>query len=442
MSKHTQDEVATSTTLSTGLVEEKVGYKQTKLGLIPEDWIYSSIKNYVNQLNGFAFKSNEFNLENRGTRLCRGINITRGNLRFDEKNEMFWENSNNLNLAKYLLEDGDIVISMDGSLVGRNYSIVGKEFLPLLLVQRVARIRTLITMSQSFLFHWVSSNNFIRYVDSIKTSSGIPHISAKDINNFTIAVPPLPEQQKIASILNTWDKAIVAQEKLITQKQALKKGLMQQLLTGKKRFPGFDEKWNVKSLDELGVFSRGKGIAKKDILENGFDGLPSVRYAEIYTKYNYSTYSFISKINPDSAKSSNPIKYGDILFAGSGEKLEDIGKSIVYLGLETAYAGGDIIILKQYNQDSRYLGYLLNSDLVKKQFFQIGQGHSVVHIYSSGLKKVLIPLPLLSEQQKISNILDNCTKEILQLKIKLEQLKNQKKGLMQQLLTGEKRIKI
>lgn len=198
--------------------------------------------------------------------------------------------------------------------------------------------------------------------------------------------------------------------------------------------------WSIKSLDELGVFSKGKGITKKDILEDEMDGLPCVRYAEIYTIYHYNTKALKSKINQESAENSNPINYGDILFAGSGETLEDIGKSIAYLGKQKAYAGGDIIILKQENQDSKYLGYLFNNDVIKNQLFKIGQGHSVVHIYASGLKKVLVPLPTLPEQQKIANILNTWDKAIATQEKLITEKQKLKKGLMQQLLTGKKRF--
>ena len=200
------------------------------------------------------------------------------------------------------------------------------------------------------------------------------------------------------------------------------------------------EDWSVKSLDELGEFSKGKGIAKKDVLEDETDGLPCVRYAEIYTLYHYNTITLKSKINKESAENSNPINYGDILFAGSGETLEDIGKSIAYLGVQKAYAGGDIIILKQENQDSRYLGYLFNNDVVKSQLFKIGQGHSVVHIYSSGLKKVLVALPPLPEQQKIASIINTWDKAITAQEKLMAEKQELKNGLMQQLLTGKKRF--
>jgi type I restriction enzyme S subunit len=198
--------------------------------------------------------------------------------------------------------------------------------------------------------------------------------------------------------------------------------------------------WSVRTLDSIGEFSKGKGIAKKDILDDDIDGLPCIRYAEIYTLYDYNTASLKSNINQESAENSNPIAFGDILFAGSGETLEDIGKSIAYLNEETAYAGGDICILKQKNQDSRYLGYLLNSDVVRNQLFKIGQGHSVVHIYSSGLKKVLVPLPPLPEQQKIASILNTWDKAIAAQENLIARKEEFKIGLMQQLLTGKKRF--
>jgi len=200
------------------------------------------------------------------------------------------------------------------------------------------------------------------------------------------------------------------------------------------------EEWKVFNLEELGEFSKGKGIAKKDILENDSEGYPSIRYAEIYTSYNYYTHSLKTKVNGESVKNSNPITYGDILFAGSGETLEDIGKSIAYLGNEVAYAGGDIIILKQNSQHSQYLGYLLNNDIVRNQLFKLGQGHSVVHIYSSGLKKVKIVLPPFTEQQKIAQILSTWDKAIALQEQLITQKQALKKGLMQDLLTGKKRF--
>ncbi|WP_417872673.1 restriction endonuclease subunit S [Xanthomarina gelatinilytica] len=198
--------------------------------------------------------------------------------------------------------------------------------------------------------------------------------------------------------------------------------------------------WKIKTLDELGTFSKGKGISKNEILEEGEIGLPGIRYAEIYTMYDFYTDNFKSHVNKESAENSNEIQFGDILFAGSGETLEDIGKSIAYVGKQKAYAGGDIIIFRQETEDSKYLGFLLNNDGVRRQLHKLGQGHSVVHVYGKSLKKVKLPIPPLPEQQKIAQILatwDVAIKKQEAIIAKKQELKN---ALMQQLLTGKKRF--
>jgi type I restriction enzyme S subunit len=419
----------------------KEGYKDTKLGLIPQEWVYSSIRDFINQLNGFAFKSDEFNQENKGTRLCRGINITRGNLRFGEKNEMFWENSNNLNLEKYLLQDGDIVISMDGSLVGRNYSLVEEEFLPLLLVQRVARLRTKTTMSQSFLFHWISSNNFIRYVDSVKTSSGIPHISAKDINNFAIAIPPLPEQQKIASILNTWDKAIVTQEKLITQKQALKIGLMQQLLSGEKRFPGFTENWKYEKIGSY--INQLNGFAfKSEHFNQNSEGVRLCRGINI-TRGNLR---FDDK---------NEMYWNDSNLVDLKKYL--LKESDIVISMDGSLVGRNFSLIRQNDLPlllvqriarlrttkkmvQSYLFHWISGGYFTKYVDSVKTSSGIPHISSKDINNFKIAIPSIEEQEEIANILSQADKEILRQKEKQGQLIKQKQGLMQQLLTGKKRV--
>ncbi|RTZ03582.1 restriction endonuclease subunit S [Flavobacterium bomense] len=196
--------------------------------------------------------------------------------------------------------------------------------------------------------------------------------------------------------------------------------------------------WKIKTLDQIGTFLKGKGITKSEIVETG---KPCIRYGQIYSEYNYFVEEFKSFINDISAKNSNPIFKNDLLFAGSGETLEDIGKCVAYIKSDEAYAGGDIIILRPHSEDAHYLGYLLNSDEVKKQTFKLGQGHSVVHIYSSSLKNLKITLPLYQEQQKIAQILSTWDKAIvLQQKLIIQKQQN-KKAIMKKLLTGEVRFK-
>jgi type I restriction enzyme S subunit len=195
--------------------------------------------------------------------------------------------------------------------------------------------------------------------------------------------------------------------------------------------------WEVRGLGELGRFFRGKGIPKSKIRA---EGIGCITYGEIYTTYNYTVKKLKSCINEETANNSTPIKKNDILFAGSGETLDEIGKCIAYLGEDEAYAGGDIVIFRPKNTDGEILGYLLNQDIVNSQKYRLGQGHSVVHIYAKDLEDIFIPVYKESEQQKIAQILSTWDKAIELKEQIIEEKKEQKKGLIQRLLTGEVRM--
>jgi type I restriction enzyme S subunit len=196
--------------------------------------------------------------------------------------------------------------------------------------------------------------------------------------------------------------------------------------------------WNILSLHEIGVFLKGKGISKSEIQEDGF---PCLTYGELYTRHHDVIKAFTSFISEESANNSTQLEFGDILFAGSGETLKEIGKSSAFVNEFPAYAGGDIVILRQTSQNTYFLGYLLNNGIVAKQKHRLGQGHSVVHIYSSSLSKLQIPVPPLKEQQKIATILSTWYLAISINQNLIEEIKLRNKGLAQQLLSGKKRLK-
>lgn len=195
--------------------------------------------------------------------------------------------------------------------------------------------------------------------------------------------------------------------------------------------------WKIKKLGEIGVFFKGKGVPKNKITDTGFKCLT---YGDLYTKYDFVIEGVKSFIDKETALISQEIRYGDICFAGSGETLEDIGKCATFIDDKIGYAGGDIIVFRT-EQNPIVMSYLLNSDIAKKQKFSMGQGHSVVHIYSSQLEMLKLPLPPLEEQEKIAEILLTCDKAIRLTTQIITQLKQRNQGLAQQLLTGEKRVK-
>ena len=197
--------------------------------------------------------------------------------------------------------------------------------------------------------------------------------------------------------------------------------------------------WTVMPLGALGTFSKGKGILKEQVIS---EGLPCVRYGEIYTTHDFIIKEFKSFIAEDVATESKEIKNGDILFAGSGETVEEIGKAVAYIGTEKAYAGGDVIILStRKDVNPKCLSYALETDFVKRQKRVLGQGNSVVHIYPSDLSKVKIPLPPLPEQKAIAQVLSTADAAIHTTERLIAQKELRKKWLMQQLLTGKKRLK-
>jgi type I restriction enzyme S subunit len=196
--------------------------------------------------------------------------------------------------------------------------------------------------------------------------------------------------------------------------------------------------WEVKPLSELGTFSKGKGILKEQVVS---EGLPCIRYGEIYTTHDYIVREFKSFIGEDVANESMKIKQGDILFAGSGETAEEIGKAVAYIGNEKAFAGGDIIILSTAVEvNAECLSYALETDVAKKQKRVLGQGNSVVHIYASDLAKVKIPLPPLPEQRAIAQVLSQMDHAINTHNQLIAQKELRKKWLMQELLTGKRRL--
>ena len=149
--------------------------------------------------------------------------------------------------------------------------------------------------------------------------------------------------------------------------------------------------WQTKKLSELGTFSKGAGIPKDSVLP---EGLPAVRYGELYTAFDTFIKNVRSYIDESTARESKEIRRGDILFAGSGETIDEIGKSAVYQHSDFGYAGGDIVTLSpDTSSSSLFLAYALNSPIARKDLRRLGQGQSVVHVYRKDLEEMSLSLP-------------------------------------------------
>ena len=223
-------------------------------GRVFSEWETGIIDEHVDFLSGYPFDGEEISEDSNGILLMRGVNITEGLTRHGPDIDRFYCGDIK-RLEKYFLKINDLVIGMDGSKVGKNSALVKGGDINTLLVQRVARLRAKATSSIFFIFQHVNSPNFHAYVDKVKTSSGIPHISAKQIKEFKIIFPCLAEQTKIASFLTAIDEKITQ----LTQKCDLlaqyKKGVMQQIFSQKLRFKDDDGRefpeWEEKKLCHL-----------------------------------------------------------------------------------------------------------------------------------------------------------------------------------------------
>ena len=192
------------------------------------EWEIKSIEKNIDLLTGIALKSKELSEDKSGTPILRGINITEGKIRHSAEMDKFYLGDIS-GLKNYLVEEKDIVIGMDGSKVGKNVALISKQDAGAILIQRVARIKA-INSDIRYLYQHFLSQKFRHYVDTVNTSSGIPHISAKQIKDYKIGFPPkLAEQKKIAECLSSVDELITAEAEKIEQLEKHKKGLMQGL---------------------------------------------------------------------------------------------------------------------------------------------------------------------------------------------------------------------
>ncbi len=197
--------------------------------------------------------------------------------------------------------------------------------------------------------------------------------------------------------------------------------------------------WVVKTCAELGSFYKGRGISSKDLV---IDGLPCIMYGDIYVKFDTKFSNPDFRITKETAAKSSRAKTGDLFFTGSGETAEDIGKCVVYQGKENIYIGGDIIALSpNADMDSLFLAYMQNSSMLLSQKANLGQGYTVVHIYTEHIKSLKVPLPSTkNEQTAIATALFDIDTLIEKIESLIEKKTNIKKGVMQELLTGERRL--
>ena len=219
-----------------------------------EEWKSYQLSDVANLTTGFPFDGHKYAKD--GVRVVRGDNVTIGSLRWDTDKDKRW-NEPFSRACEYTLYDGDIVIGMDGSRVGKNRAQISKEDLPLFLAQRVACIRHNEKSCQEFLYYQIFSDRFVDYIKAVQTGTSIPHVSLKQIGDFPILLPPIEDQIRIAKILRSLDDKIALNNRinhnLEEQAQALYKSWFVD-------FEPFKEEKFVES--ELGMIPSGWDVKR------------------------------------------------------------------------------------------------------------------------------------------------------------------------------------
>ena len=278
-----------------------------------------------------------------------------------------------------------------------------------------------------------------------------------DFGQVLSLIPPREEQDAIVSYLDERtakiDAAIAQQQKMIDLLNERKQIIINRAVTkglnpnAKMKDSGVEwigevpEGWEVRRMGSLGEFSKGGNISRDDLQEYG---KCAILYGDIYTKYNIQTAIVRNHISEKVAEKSVRISKGDILMTSSGETKEDIGKTIVYLGNEEAFIGGDVILFRQQNNDSTFLSYALNSQYAKDYRYKESKGEIIVHIYASSLKRLYLALPPIEEQIKVVNYLDGqidaIDNEIEVINKQISLLQERKQIIINEVVTGKVKV--
>lgn len=404
---------------------------EPKIRFNNNSWQKHKVGELCDLLTGYPFPGDK--ILNRGKNLLmRGINITEGRIRHSDEIDRYY-NEDTIGLEKYRLQVGDLVIGMDGSKVGKNSALVTSKENYSLLVQRVARLRNedknLINLIQIA----VGSDKFIKYVEEMKTSSAIPHISPADIRNFPLSLPEdSNERRLVASYFTSLDSQISASTSRLASLKQMKAASLQAMFpqegetVPKIRFKGFEGEWKKVKLGDIAKFTKGQGYSKSDLKETG---QPIILYGRMYIKYQFVIDEVDTFAN---LKDASILSEGDeIIMPASGETPEDIACASAVLAKDIIL-GGDLNIMHfdLTKISTPYIALVITYSKTHHDLSKCAQGKSVVHLHNGAISRATISLPSLAEQQAIASYFTSLDHQISLQSQCLEKLKQIKSACL------------
>lgn len=401
------------------------GYKPSPFGPIPIDWDIKKGEDVALKITkGSSPNWQGFQYQDEGVLFVTSENVRDGYL--DVNNPKYLPIEFNDKLKNSVLKKGDILINIVGASIGRSciYNIDTLANIN----QAVCLFRPNSDFNLSYLSNFLNFPKSIDRLLNTQSDSARPNLTLEDIRNFPFILPSRHEQTAIANLLSTWDKAINTLTQLIAQKELRKKWLMQQLLTGKKRLRGFEKnEWK-----KLGAGEVFKSVSIKGNL----------------TEQLLSATQDKGMIPRDMLEARVTMPTGDT----GGFKLVEIGDFVISLrsfqgGLEYSYYRGlvspayTVLKPKVTINDEFYKYYFKSYDFIGHLSIAVIGIRDGKNISYDDFCTVKIPYPTFEEQTAIATVLQSADAELNLFRQKLDKLKEQKKGLMQVLLTGKKRLK-
>ena len=430
------------------------GYKMTELGEIPNEWEIIKLNECGYIFGGNAFKSSSFTTEYKENdyQVIRMGNVQLGKLDL-EKNPVFLsENLVGEKEKKYLLKEADILISLTGTVNKTDYgniSWVDKNN-KYLLNQRVGCLRNDNGEFNNRYYYYLLQSNMFRnqfFECGVGGTGNQANVSIADLNNIKVLKLPTREQEKIASILSTVDEQIDNVDALIEKNKELKKGLMQTLLTkgiGHTRFKKTEigeipEEWTLVKIGDVAKFQAGYAFKSSDYVDNGVKlvKITNVQQKDLlWNDTDFLPEEFLNKYKEYSLEINDVIIAMTRPIISSGIKICKVKKEDTPALLNQRVGR----FITSENVNNKYLYQYCFSNYFINKVNELCSTTGQPNISSNQLESIMISLPSTEEQEKIGSILLNVDEKMEEYENKKQRLEELKKGLMQQLLTGNIRI--
>ena len=410
------------------------GYKPSPLGPIPEDW---EVKRLGEICDYVDYRGKSPDKVSNGVFLVTAKNIREGFIDYEISKEYIPKEDFEIVMRRGKAEVGDVLITTEAPL-GHVAQIDNPN---IALAQRVIKYRGKGNILNTFLKYFLMSETFQTILIANATGSTALGIKGSRLHQLQIIVPSINEQEKIISLLQLWDTAIAKQSALIEKLTLCKRGLMQQLLTGKKRLKGFSGEWKEVRLGDVGAAYSGLINKNKDDFENG--NALFITYMNVFSNGKINTNN-LGQVRILPSEKQEKVQYGDIFFTVSSETPDEVGMASVLLNeIQNTYLNSFCFGYRLNDFKTIipiYASYFFRGNDFRKEMFKIAQGSTRFNISKTEVLSMIITIPSIEEQNAIASVLVNADKEIEIQKQKLAAMQEQKKGLMQVLLTGKRRI--